>query len=149
MKLWLVPNTPIKILLEDYYFNYEGIVVKIPRWYAFDWLSIPNYLQWIVNMNESDNITDWLIHDFCYSLISPRFITRQWADALLFHRLKDTNKKWRAILIYIWVFYFGCFSWKKDYNYKKYKTLINKERKRLWIKLNKSLFIKTRVWENS
>lgn len=131
MKTYFIPNTPMKILLEEveYFkspFSFERVV--IPKSYCFDGLSIPRYLQWLVDMNKTKNILAWLIHDYEFSEISDIWFME--ANKRLRRNLDCTFiAKW---IIWGWVSTFWWFSYKKDSNYKLYKKEIQKAR----IKLN-------------
>jgi hypothetical protein len=52
-------------------------------------------------MNKTENIVSGLEHDMLYSAIAPDFVTRQEADAHLYHKIKVVNPVWRAIIVYI------------------------------------------------
>jgi len=132
LKVSFVPHSPMKIVLEDYYFDYYGNTLKIPRWYAFDWLSIPRILQNLVDMNQSNNIMSWAIHDYLYSQISPIQDRRQ-IDSHFYYNIRYINSPFRSALVFIGVYFFGGFSFKKDYNYVKYKKQITSFRKDLWL----------------
>lgn len=130
MESYSVPNTPMKILTQPFYFEYDGKTEKIPAWYAYDWLSIPQLFQNVVDMNESNNVVAWLIHDYLYSLACHIIVTRKDADCKLFNDVDGYGK----YAVYIWVRAWWWYSWKKDSNYKKYKKEIEEARRLL--KLN-------------
>jgi len=130
MKTYSIQHTPMKILLDPIYFEYNGVTEKIPAGYAFDWLSIPQIFQNVVNMNSTNNTLASLYHDFFYSLVCDIPITRKKADK----RLKSDIKTIGRWLVYIWVRLVGWRSWKQDRNYKKYKIQIDKARKQLFYK---------------
>jgi hypothetical protein len=132
LKISFVKNTPMKIVLENFYFDYYGKTLKIPRWYAFDWLSIPRPMQWVVDMNQSNNIISWLIHDYLYSKISW-VENRRKIDSHFYYNIRYQNPPVKSALVFIGVYYFGGFSFKKDYNYNKYKKEIISVKKDLWI----------------
>lgn len=128
-----IPNTPMKILLEPYYFNLYGLTVKIPSGYAFDGLSIPRLLQWIVNMNETQNTETALAHDFLYSKLSG-ICDKYEADWYLRDNIKTSKIK--STIIFLWVYYFWGSSYKTDTNYKKYEKEIQEARRELWFDIS-------------
>ena len=130
MKTYSIQHTPMKILLEPIYFQYNGVTEKIPAGYAFDWLSIPQIFQNVVNMNSTNNTLASLYHDYFYSLVCNVPITRKKADMRLLNDIEGLGR----YLIYIGVRLGGWYSWKKDRNYKKYKIQIDKARKQLFSK---------------
>lgn len=120
METYSIPNTPMKILLNPVYFEWGKVLHKIPEWYAFDWLSIPSIFQGIVDMNQTNNIKAWLIHDWMYSDLCQLDITRKLSDKDICDRIWLPSN----ILIYIWLRLFWWLSWRKDSNYRKYKEEI-------------------------
>jgi len=131
MKIELVENSPMKVLLEDYYFEYQGKTVKIPMWYAFDGLSIPRPLQWLVDMNYTENIKAWVEHDFLYSKLSEHISNRDGSDAHLYRNVKAS--KTRAVLVYLGVYFFGKPSYRTDSNFEIYKKQIQSYREAMGI----------------
>ena len=127
MKAEFIRHTPMKLLIEPYYFDYKWEKLKIPSGFAFDGASIPRIFSFLLKPNDTDSTIAGLEHDFLYSKIS-------WAidrkDADLFFILKLSPLLTR-IFAYIWVRAFGWYSFKKDRNYKTYKVQIEKARKRL------------------
>ena len=134
LKTAYVPWTPMKIILEPYYFDFFGQCVKIPAGYAFDGLSIPRELQWLVNMNETQNQEAGLEHDFLYSKLSEKISSKIDSDYHLRYRVKCS--KFRATIIFLWVDYFWKSSYRTDSNYIKYEKEIKNLRKKLWITKN-------------
>ena len=130
MKTYAIKHTPMKVLLEPIYFEYNGVTEKIPAGYAFDGLSIPQIFQNVVNMNSTDNTLASLYHDYFFSLVCYVPITRKEADMRLLNDVEGLGR----YLIYIGVRLGGWYSWKKDRNYKKYKIQIDKARKQLFSK---------------
>lgn len=134
MKAEFIPNTPMKMLLEDYIFCFHNINIRIPKWYAFDGLSIPQAFQFLVNMNHTENIKAGLEHDFLYSLLAKDICNKKEADLHLVWTLKTSF--FSKFMIYFWVWIFGKFSYHKDSNYKKYEKEIKEYRKKLWINVS-------------
>ena len=130
MKTYSIEHTPMKILLEPEYFSWRWKTYKIPAWYAFDGLSIPQVFQGIVNMNDTDKIKAWLDHDWLYSDVSQTWITRYEADMKL-----DDDIWWHEWkIMFLWVRIWWLFSYKQDRNYKKYKKEIEEAREKLNLK---------------
>ena len=127
MKTYAIKHTPMKVLLEPIYFEYNGVTEKIPAGYAFDGLSIPQIFQNVVNMNSTNNTLASLYHDYFFSLVCDIPITRKQADMRLLNDIEGLGR----YLIYIGVRLGGWYSWKQDRNYKKYKIQIDKARKQL------------------
>lgn len=121
MYIYAIKDCPMKILLEPIYFEINWRVYKIPEWYAFDWLSIPQYFQGIVNMNQTNNTIVACFHDYTYSRIHNHPITRKESD----RKLKKDIAWFSRHFIYIWIRVWWYFSWKKDTNYHKYKKQID------------------------
>ena len=130
MKTYAIKHTPMKVLLEPIYFEYNGVTEKIPAGYAFDGLSIPQIFQNVVNMNSTDNTLASLYHDYFFSLVCDIPITRKQADMRLLNDIEGLGR----YLIYIGVRLGGWYSWKQDRNYKKYKIQIDKAREQLFSK---------------
>lgn len=128
MRLETIPNTPMKILLEPVYFEFQGQTLKIPVGFAFDWASIPQILNWIIPPNDTNHLQYWLEHDYLYSEVCIECQDRQDADIHYVKDMKPTLLQW---IIYTWVRFWGWLSWKKDVNYKKYKITIWKHRDKI------------------
>lgn len=88
MQAIFIQNTPMKMLLDDYKFLFGKVYVIIPKGYAFDGLSIPQVFQWIVNMNETQNIEAGLEHDYLYSELAKDICDKIEADEHLENRVK-------------------------------------------------------------
>lgn len=129
MKTSSISKTPIKLLLEDYTFFLDWEMVVIPQWYAFDGLSIPRPCQWLVDMNETDNLEAGLEHDYCYSLVS--WISKKEWDKHLYRAIEKNNGMIRAFLVWLWVYLFWFMAYQKDSNYKKYKKEIIEHKQRI------------------
>ncbi len=132
MKLVTIKGTPMKMLLEPEYFRYWWQTIKIPAWFSFDGLSIPRLMQWLVDMNSSDNIIAWLIHDWFYSFLSWKEVSRFDSDFDLYERLDFPPN----VLVFIWLRLWWWVAWKKDKNYKKYKKQIERARIENWLDKN-------------
>lgn len=134
MKAWFIPNTPMKILLEEHKFMFRGVMVVIPQGYAFDGLSIPQWLQWVVDMNQSGNIEAGLHHDFFYSKLAKYICTRKESDQNL--KLELKAGKISKNIVYAGVRVFGKSSYQKDSNYLKYKKEIKEYREKMWMRIS-------------
>lgn len=134
MKVEFIPNTPMKILLEEHRFMFGKIMVIIPQGYAFDWLSIPQWLQWVVDMNETENTEAGLHHDFFYSKIGKYICTRKESDQNL--KLELKAGKVSKNIVYAGVRVFGKNSYQKDSNYLKYKKEIKAYREALGFRIS-------------
>lgn len=135
MKSDFIPNTPMKILLEEHrFFLREWVMVVIPVGFAYDGPSIPQAMQWVIDMNHTENIKAGLEHDFLYSILAKYICNRKEAD----QHFKKTvhgnviSKK----LVYAWVRGFGWRSYHKDSNYKKYEKEIKEFREKMWMRLS-------------
>lgn len=129
LKLYTIPDTPMKLLLESIYFDFNGKTIKIPAWFAFDWPSIPRYLSFVYKPNDSNILKFSIDHDFLYSTLCEEN-NRKEADM---HYAKDIEPLRTKILSYIGVRIWGRRWYKKDLNYRKYKTKIEYARKALWL----------------
>ena len=134
MKIFVIPHSPMKMLLEPVYFMFEWETVKIPKGYAFDWASVPRFLSWIYPSNDSDTLQYWLEHDFLYSEVCTVW-TRKQKDKHYVRNMRFIPK----IISYVWIRLFGWLSYKKDSNYKEYKETIEVYKLNLWLWITESL----------
>lgn len=127
-----IENTPLEMLLEDYYFEYNWKTLKIPAHFVSDNASIPRVFSFLYR--KEDKSKYW-IHDYFYSKAFEKHgnksISRKDADLKLLFDIKT----WERYPIYYWVRLLGWISWKKDYNYKKYKKAIKFYKKTLTSKI--------------
>lgn len=133
-----IENTPLRVTLEPVYFQSIKITttrtsdtytLKVPPFFFYDSASIPRIIKFL---DDNTHEQAYLIHDFLYSKLSDTqgvVFTRKQADLQLFNDLCG----WERYIIYAWVRLFGWYSWKKDYNYNKYKTQIE------WMNLKNSI----------
>ena len=128
MRVETIPHTPMKILLEPVYFKFGEKTIKIPVGFAFDWASIPQILNWLIPLNDTDHLYWGLQHDYLYSEMCVECDDRQDADI---HYVTDMKPTLVQGLIYSWVRLWGWLSWKKDVNYKKYRITISKHREKV------------------
>lgn len=125
MKAEFIPHTPMKLLLEPHYFDFNNSKLKIPSGFAFDGASIPRIFSFLLKPNDTDSLIAWLEHDFLYSNISWE-VKRKDADILFMLKLSPLLTR---LFVYIWVRTWGWYSFKRDRNYQKYKIQIEKARK--------------------
>lgn len=122
------------MLLEDYKFTFGKVYITIPKGYAFDWLSIPQACQWIVNMNDTQNIKAGLEHDYLYSELAKDICDKNEADEHLETRVKAW--KVRKRVVYLWVHYFWHSAYRKDTNYRLYEKEIKEAREKLGFQIS-------------
>ena len=121
MKLFLIKDTPMKILLEDYSFRFNNETLTIEKWFAFDWVSVPQIFCWIFKLNNTNTLIYWMEHDYLYSKLCSKSLNRREADLHYMSRLNPLGTK---LLAYAGVRLWGWLSFKKDTNYNKYRTTI-------------------------
>lgn len=131
IKVALIPNTPMKIVLEDYYFQYEGRTHKIPTWFAYDGASIPRFVNFLADRNHNDITIQGAIHDFLYSKASNLY----WRYKMDRH-MKENIDWFSQYPIYLWIRSLWWNSYKEDRNYHKYHKEIKEARKDLWFNLS-------------
>lgn len=120
LKTTYINDTPMKMLLEDYSFEYLGKTITIPMFFCFDWASYPRYVSFVFSPNDNTTLTQGLKHDWLYSELSEE-TERKRADRFFSEKLSPLLTR---IFAYYGVRLWGRFSWKKDSNYKKYKEQI-------------------------
>lgn len=120
MKTYHIEHTPMKILLQDYSFDYFGVNMNIKKWFCFDGASVPRLLSFIFKPNDTDTLIAAMIHDYLYSKLSW-VINRKESDIYFMWKLPWIFTR---LFAYIWVRLWGWLSFKKDTNYKKYKEII-------------------------
>lgn len=134
-----IPWTPMKILLEDYSFEYLGETIIIPIFFCFDWASYPRYVSFLFKPNDNRTLEQGLRHDWLYSERSKE-TERKRADRFFASGLSPLLTR---IFGYYGVRLGGRFSWKKDSNYKKYKQDIEMFKTELYSYLSKKWKITT------
>lgn len=128
-KLILEPISNGKaILLEEYVYEINGYLIRVPKSFITDGASVPKSLQWLYNPY-GKYINAAVIHDYLYSTYNNTGINRTLADKIFKHIMKETGVDNRTVRrFYNAVKYFGETSWKpklKNEGYKD-KALIDK-----------------------
>ena len=113
-KLILEPISNGKaILLEEYVYDINGYLIRVPKSFITDGASVPHSLQWLYNPY-GKYINAAVIHDYLYSSYNNTGINRTLADKIFRHIMQETgvdNKTVRRF--YAAVRCFGETSWKK------------------------------------
>ena len=111
-KLILEPISNGKaILLEEYVYDVNGYLIRVPKSFITDGASIPKSLQWIYEPF-GKYIKGAVIHDYLYSKYNDTGINRTLADKIFDFIMKETgvNGKTRR-KFYVAVKYFGKIFW--------------------------------------
>ena len=100
------------ILLEEYIYEINGYLLRVPKSFITDGASVPKSLQWLYNPY-GKYINAAVVHDYLYSTYNNMGINRTLADKIFYFIMKETgidNRTRRRF--YIAVKYFGETSWK-------------------------------------
>ena len=111
-KLILEPISNGKaILLEEYVYDINGYLIRVPKSFITDGASVPHSLQWLYNPF-GKYIKGAVIHDYLYSKYNDTGINRTLADKIFDFIMKETgvNAKTRR-KFYVAVKYFGKIFW--------------------------------------
>lgn len=112
-KLILEPISNGKgILLEEYVYDINGYLIRVPKSFITDGASVPKSLQWLYNPY-GKYINAAVIHDYLYSVYNNTGINRTLADKIFRHIMQENGIDKRTIKrFYIAVRCFGETSWK-------------------------------------
>ena len=121
-KLILEPISNGKaILLEEYVYEINGYLIRVPKSFITDGASIPKSLQWLYNPY-GKYIKAAVIHDYLYSVYNNTGINRTLADKIFMHIMKETGVSANVRRkFYAAVRAFGETSWKKKLENEGYK----------------------------
>ena len=113
-KLILEPISNGKaILLEEYVYDINGYLIRVPKSFITDGASVPHSLQWLYNPY-GKYINAAVIHDYLYSSYNNTGINRTLADKIFRHIMQETGVDIRTVRrFYTAVRCFGETSWKK------------------------------------
>lgn len=90
-KLILEPISNGKaILLEEYVYEINGYLIRVPKSFITDGASVPHSLQWLYNPY-GKYINAAVIHDYLYSTYNNTGINRTLADKIFMHIMKETG----------------------------------------------------------
>lgn len=100
------------ILLEEYVYDINGYLIRVPKYFITDGASVPKSLQWLYNPY-GKYINAAVIHDYLYSVYNNTGINRTLADKIFRHIMQENGIDKRTIKrFYIAVRCFGETSWK-------------------------------------
>ena len=121
-KLILEPISNGKaILLEEYVYEINRYLIRVPKSFITDGASVPHSLQWLYNPF-GKYIKAAVIHDYLYSCYNNTGINRTLADKIFKHIMKETGVDDRTVRrFYNAVKYFGATSWKTKLQNEGYK----------------------------
>jgi hypothetical protein len=111
-KLILEPISNGKaILLEEYVYDINGYLIRVPKSFITDGASVPHSLQWLYNPF-GRYIKAAVVHDYLYSCYNNTGINRTLSDKIFDFIMKETgvNAKTRR-KFYVAVKYFGKIFW--------------------------------------
>ena len=101
------------ILLEEYVYDINGYLIRVPKSFITDGASVPKSLQWLYNPY-GKYINAAVIHDYLYSCYNNTGINRTLADKIFRYIMQETGVDNRTVRrFYIAVRAFGETSWKK------------------------------------
>ena len=121
-KLILEPISNGKaILLEEYVYDINGYLIRVPKSFITDGASVPHSLQWLYNPY-GKYINATVVHDYLYSCYNNTGINRTLADKIFRHIMKETGVDDRTVRrFYNVVRCFGATSWKTKLQNEGYK----------------------------
>lgn len=109
------------ILLEEYVYDINGYLIRVPKSFITDGASVPHSLQWLYNPF-GKYIKAAVIHDYLYSTYNNTGINRTLSDKIFRHIMKETGVDDRTVRrFYAAVKYFGATSWKTKLQNEGYK----------------------------
>lgn len=109
------------ILLEEYVYDINGYLIRVPKSFITDGASVPHSLQWLYNPY-GKYIKAAIIHDYLYSVYNNTGINRTLADKIFKHIMKETGVDKRTCRrFYTAVRCFGETSWKAKLQNEGYK----------------------------
>jgi len=121
-KLLLDPFSNGKaILLEEYIYEINGYLIRVPKSFITDGASVPKSLQWLYNPY-GKYINAAVVHDYMYSIYNNTGINRTLADKIFKHIMQETGVDNRTVRrFYTAVRCFGETSWKTKLKNEGYK----------------------------
>ncbi|WP_338948642.1 DUF1353 domain-containing protein [Fusobacterium nucleatum] len=121
-KLILEPISNGKaILLEEYVYDINGYLIRVPKSFITDGASVPHSLRWIYDPF-GKYINAAVVHDYLYSVYNNTGINRTLSDKIFRHIMKETGVDSKTIRrFYNAVKYFGATSWKSKLQNEGYK----------------------------
>ena len=100
------------ILLEEYIYEINGYLIRVPKSFITDGASVPHSLQWLYNPY-GKYIKAAVVHDYLYSVYNNTGINRTLADKIFYFIMKETGVDKRTCRrFYAAVRCFGETSWK-------------------------------------
>ena len=100
------------ILLEEYVYDINGYLIRVPKSFITDGASVPHSLQWLYNPY-GKYIKAAVVHDYLYSVYNNTGINRTLADKIFYFIMKETGVDKRTCRrFYAAVRCFGETSWK-------------------------------------
>ncbi|MFA1734287.1 DUF1353 domain-containing protein [Fusobacterium animalis] len=78
------------ILLEEYVYDINGYLIRVPKSFITDGASVPHSLQWLYNPY-GKYINAAVVHDYLYSAYNNTGINRTLADKIFMHIMKETG----------------------------------------------------------
>ena len=109
------------VLMQDYVYEINGYLIRVPKSFITDGASVPKSLQWLYNPF-GKYIKAAVIHDYLYSVYNNTGINRTLADKIFYFIMKETGVDNRTVRrFYNAVKYFGATSWKSKLQNEGYK----------------------------
>ena len=109
------------ILLEEYVYEINGYLIRVPKYFITDGASVPKILQWLYNPF-GRYINAAVIHDYLYSCYNNTGINRTLADKIFRHIMQETGVDNRTVRrFYTAVRCFGELNWQSKIENEGYK----------------------------
>lgn len=109
------------ILLEEYVYEINGYLIRVPKSFITDGASVPHSLQWLYNPY-GKYINAAVVHDYLYSCYNNTGINRTLADKIFRHIMQETGVSANIRRkFYAAVRFFGEASWKPKLQNEGYK----------------------------
>ena len=109
------------ILLEEYVYEINGYLIRVPKYFITDGASVPHSLQWLYNPF-GNYIKAAVIHDYLYSIYNNTGINRTLADKIFYFIMKETGVDKRTCRrFYTAVRVFGELNWQSKIENEGYK----------------------------
>lgn len=110
-------------LLEDYYYEVNGYIIKVPKGFITDLASVPRIF-WSIFPPFGDYTAAAIVHDYLYSKENNTGINRTLADKIFLFIMKELGVcLFKRTAMYKAVRIFGEPSWKEKFSNEGYKDI--------------------------
>lgn len=87
---WLDKGVDRTRLLEDWWFDVDGVPFVVPAGYVTDWASIPEWIEWLYPRDSMPFRPAALLHDYLYSHLWPLY-SKRFADQVFRELLRQAG----------------------------------------------------------